>query len=283
MLEKPEPVRHCGPGIRARQSPHVGPPPPPGVIRHLVGPPQSSWLTISYCISDVRFEARVIWHIKKRPKPCDPSGGRESAWVRGENICWPWTWGTGRWRESKGSGGKNTWGRAKAGTVQEPCRKCVYTLGVFLNPSLSAIKPNLPRCFCWGVGTVTTAESIHGSSKVHRHLHPDFTDLGADALLLVCLLSIEKMNSDLSNAFGRSWEMPCAGKSASASPSEQTTGGVLLSCSAALFPTMALRRSLRVCLEDSALLCGTAYTCSFSVNNCINFIGSPSLNWLRFM
>lgn len=106
MLEKLEPVRHCRPRIRARQSPHVGPPPPPGVIRHLVGPPQSSWLTIDYCISDVRFEAKVIWHIKKRSKPCDPSGGRESAWVRGENICWPWTWGTGRWRESKGSGGK---------------------------------------------------------------------------------------------------------------------------------------------------------------------------------
>lgn len=48
------------------------------------------------------------------------------------------------------------------------------------------------------------------------------------------------------------------------------------------FPTVVLCRSLRVCLDDSALLCSAAYTCSLSVNNCINFIGSPSLNWLRF-
>jgi len=73
-------------------------------------------------------------------------------------------------------------------------------------------------------------------------------------------------------------EMPCAGKSALASPLEQTMGGGLPSCPTAYFPTIALGHSLRLCLEDSALLCGTAYTCSFTVNNCINFIGSPGLN-----
>lgn len=61
-------------------------------------------------------------------------------------------------------------------------------------------------------------------------------------------------------------------------PVEETVGGGLTSC-----PTVALHRSLRVCLEDSTLLCGTAYTCSFTVNNYINFLGSPGWNRLRYM
>lgn len=74
MMEKPE--RHCRPALRASQGRRVGP--PAGVIGHLVGLPQSSWPTIGYCISNARFQDRVIWPIKKRSEPCDPSGERES-------------------------------------------------------------------------------------------------------------------------------------------------------------------------------------------------------------
>jgi len=125
MLEKPEPVRHCRPGISARQSQHVGP--PPAVIGLVVGPPQSSWPTIGYCISGISSEARVIWYIKKRSEPCDPPGGTQSTWARGDSqrkgaiSAGPEPQALRGGRESEGSGGK-TWENAKAGTVQEPCR-----------------------------------------------------------------------------------------------------------------------------------------------------------------
>lgn len=135
MVEKPEPVRHCRPGIRARQSQHVGP--PPGVIGHLVGPPQSSWPTISYCISSVRIEAKVIWLIKKRLEPCAPSGWRESARleaahrVRGATSAHP---------EPEALGVRGVWwkdlgksqGRRGTRTVQIAGQKmCLHGRGIF--------------------------------------------------------------------------------------------------------------------------------------------------------
>lgn len=163
--------------------------------------------------------------------------------------------------------------------------------GMCLNPLLSAIKPNLPPCCWWREGTVTTAESRHGSSKALRHLHPDFVHLRADTLILLweeLPVVHRKMNSALSNTFCRSWEWAAVCRKiclpwVSGPP---LWSRLLVEVSRAvplLSVPLRLSTTLRVCLEDSAFLHGAAYTCSLSVNNCINFTGSPGLNWLRFM
>lgn len=67
---------------------------PLDVFWTLGGPLQTSWPAIGFCILDIRFQAIVIWSIKKRPELWDTPGERENAWLeatqRAEgNICRP--------------------------------------------------------------------------------------------------------------------------------------------------------------------------------------------------
>lgn len=116
--------------------------------------------------------------------------------------------------------------------------------------------------------------------KSPGRLRPDFTDLGADTLLPICPLPTGKNELWSQQCFPQKLRERCRVQENLlwSPPWSRRWGGGLPSCPTACFPTVALHRSPRVCLEDSA-----AYTCSFTVNNCINFIGSPGLNRLRFM
>lgn len=161
-------------------------------------------------------------------------------------------------------------------------RKCFYVAGMFLNPSLGAIKPNLPTCCQWGEGPWTAAERKQRSSKAQ--VFKD-TLLAQEEFLAICREGGQRWTliSAVLSAEAEG-ELLCAGRSALASPLLWSRLLVeALSHHPAFFPTTALCCSVRVCLDDSALLCSAAYTCSLSVNNCINFIGSPSLNRLRFV
>lgn len=111
--------------------------PPPDVIGHLVGPPRSSWPTVGCCISNARFEAWVICPIEEKSEPCDPPGGRESAWikathgVRGQHLQ---TLKVRHW-EAEGSGGRylgKGQGRRSRRTVQIARQKtCLPGEGIF--------------------------------------------------------------------------------------------------------------------------------------------------------
>lgn len=153
---------------------------------------------------------------------------------------------------------------------------------MFLNLSLSATKPNLPPCCHWGEGPRTAAESKQRNSKAQ--VFTDTLRCGRSSLP-----SAGKMDEDglwSQQCFLQKLRVSCRVLEDLLCPPLPSGAGWLMEALSRLpvfFPTVVLCRSLRVCLDDSALLCSAAYTCSLSVNNCINFIGSPSLNWLRFM
>lgn len=231
---------------------------------------------------ECKFQDRVIWPIKRRSEPCDPSS--ESACldlihtIRGKHLQ------TLRHWKPEESGGK-TWKEGQDRHSTRIVQIAGQEMHLYIFKSITELYKTKPPI----MPPVGKGHS-HGSRKQAR------TQQSSQASLSwFYKIGNGHISAGMPVIFGKDelWSQPCFLQKLRERchvqgnllwpPLWSGLGGGVLSCPTAFLPTMTLHHSLRVCLEDSALLFGTAYTCSFSVNNCINFIGSPSLNWLRFM